>query len=631
MNNPNFNQDDWFTHLGLGAVEEAFLASKFPVQLELCEYLDDEPSDIDPDFHEIEWALSADDRDEPGVFLGFVSANEYRRAFADIEAAPHEMCHRKMRVTIEKHDDPTDRKSHFNWGCWLELTRVEFLGWVTDDELEVEEDEILDFMGDDGRDPDVERASLAGDRETKLRKTELRIKNTVKLELYARWIEDSASEFWLVTEADGERIVLNHDALMAQTSPGIGICYAEPGDLVWTDASESDLPARKAELAVENENSLEADPGLFGRLEAASQLLENELKIQRKVWNQAKNDLYGRWSDGVASFEIREDDSVIIDCPDDPSHPLYQYQYTYGVDSMSYCHNWGLVLWSTERKEGLSLGLLHCDREELHMHAGEPTRFAHVFYRDGQPGERPVPEMTSSEADEDDLLELDRPMSIEDIRHRAQEIIDAGLADTVTAYLLENQEREPGDSDINRCCGTAIGVSPETWPQKDGRKMEHAITLDLSSTPKLKAQYPAEIAAVAVFVSSLDENEAFEPGTEETAVLLLTDEDLVKGVNAAAGPANDESESTTFVAHEITLPVEVFAEDVHQRDEDDPVYELYEALGEFSMAGGKPVWLQGVAHDGEIILQFDDSLVDMNLGDGGVMYVFRDTAFWQCH
>lgn len=49
------------------------------------------------------------------------------------------------------------------------------------------------------------------------------------------------------------------------------------------------------------------------------------------------------------------------------------------------------------------------------------------------------------------------------------------------------------------------------------------------------------------------------------------------------------------------------------------------------MAGGSAIWLQGNEYDGEIIMQFDNCLVDMNLGDGGIMYVFKDTAFWQCH
>lgn len=30
-------------------------------------------------------------------------------------------------------------------------------------------------------------------------------------------------------------------------------------------------------------------------------------------------------------------------------------------------------------------------------------------------------------------------------------------------------------------------------------------------------------------------------------------------------------------------------------------------------------------------MQFDEGFVDVNLGDMGVMYVFEDSAFWQCH
>ncbi len=48
-------------------------------------------------------------------------------------------------------------------------------------------------------------------------------------------------------------------------------------------------------------------------------------------------------------------------------------------------------------------------------------------------------------------------------------------------------------------------------------------------------------------------------------------------------------------------------------------------------AGGQPMWLQYPEHEGHFVLQFDESFIDINLGDAGVMYVFADTAFWQCH
>jgi hypothetical protein len=40
--------------------------------------------------------------------------------------------------------------------------------------------------------------------------------------------------------------------------------------------------------------------------------------------------------------------------------------------------------------------------------------------------------------------------------------------------------------------------------------------------------------------------------------------------------------------------------------------------------------MQGDEYEGPLLVQFDESLVPMNLGDAGVMYVFPDTAFWQC-
>ena len=221
-------------------------------------------------------------------------------------------------------------------------------------------------------------------------------------------------------------------------------------------------------------------------------------------------------------------------------------------------------------------------------------------------------------------------MSIENIRNKAQAIISKNNSNVVKAYLLENLEREPDEAELNRTCGAPIGIDNGNWPLVEGEKMAHAITINLDSVPALKPNFPEGTKAVAVFVSDLIENEAYQPGTPETAIVLLNESDIAKGTGEWE-PPEDESESTTFKAHEVDLPEEVFGEERYDLDESDPVYELSEELCEFSMAGGKPIWLQGPEHEGEIILQFDEDLVDMNLGDAGVMYVFKDTAFWQCH
>ncbi len=48
-------------------------------------------------------------------------------------------------------------------------------------------------------------------------------------------------------------------------------------------------------------------------------------------------------------------------------------------------------------------------------------------------------------------------------------------------------------------------------------------------------------------------------------------------------------------------------------------------------AGGEPLWLQGEEYGGEFLLQFDEGFANVNLGDCGIMFVFSDEQFWQCH
>ncbi len=230
--------------------------------------------------------------------------------------------------------------------------------------------------------------------------------------------------------------------------------------------------------------------------------------------------------------------------------------------------------------------------------------------------------------DEDDEEEK---VSVEEVQLLAEKILKEHSSEAVTAYLLENLERRPEAGDLNRTCCDPIGVSLENWPDFHAVKMEHAITLDLATTPKLRDRFPQGTRAVSVFVSRLFDNGAYSPGNTESAVVLLSEDDVEKGILHSIPLEEEDHESTTFCAHEILLPASVFSEAVFDLEEGHPLNELREKLSCFSIAGGMPLWLQDKEHDGDVILQFDVMLVDMNLGDGGVMYVFDDTAFWQCH
>jgi hypothetical protein len=147
--------------------------------------------------------------------------------------------------------------------------------------------------------------------------------------------------------------------------------------------------------------------------------------------------------------------------------------------------------------------------------------------------------------------------------------------------------------------------------------MEHILTIDARELPGAKDSF-------AVFVSSTELNEAYEPDTDESAVVLLDEKDLARGEwKGAPPPRLLDAAGIDVVA--VDVPSAVFDADNEELEELRSL--LFQAPGR---AGGFPIWMQGDEYEGPLLVQFDESLVPMNLGDAGVMYVFRDTAFWQC-
>jgi hypothetical protein len=172
--------------------------------------------------------------------------------------------------------------------------------------------------------------------------------------------------------------------------------------------------------------------------------------------------------------------------------------------------------------------------------------------------------------------------------------------------------------------------------------MEHLITLDLATMPGLR-ELPSlkQARALSLFVGSADNNSAFEPYTDETVLVRLSEQDVAKGLETAATAQGEPSR--TFSVTPVDVPAEVFEELLYedelealepdQAEQAQQLQELRDAL--YALSGrvlGEPLWMQGdESPRGTFILQFDESLVPMNLGDAGIMYVFTDTAFWQCH
>jgi len=161
--------------------------------------------------------------------------------------------------------------------------------------------------------------------------------------------------------------------------------------------------------------------------------------------------------------------------------------------------------------------------------------------------------------------------------------------------------------------------------------------LDVADMPELGKRLKKNCRAMAMFVSSADHNHAWEPGNDEVVLRFLDEAALA----TEAGPLPEGAkllEERGFSWRKVLVPKAVFdlePEDDDGADESERTAQLRRirtrSTSSAARALGHPIWLQEGQWGGDFILQFDETFVPMNLGDCGVMYVFGDTAFWQCH
>lgn len=195
--------------------------------------------------------------------------------------------------------------------------------------------------------------------------------------------------------------------------------------------------------------------------------------------------------------------------------------------------------------------------------------------------------------------------------------------------IFRRSTEPPSDGAIGRIGGRPFGVTRETWPTKDGDEdlpMEHLVTIDVASAPSL--QRLEGVRAVALFCHSPPHNEAYRPGNSWTEVMLLSDEDVARGPYEGPLPAGRD-EAVAVIAEALEVPSDCFGAATGTDAELEAIKAaLYQSS---AWSGPSPLWLQEPEHFGDFLFQFDERFVHMNLGDSGVMYVFSDTAFWQCH
>lgn len=209
----------------------------------------------------------------------------------------------------------------------------------------------------------------------------------------------------------------------------------------------------------------------------------------------------------------------------------------------------------------------------------------------------------------------------------SQDIRDAarGLPSDLEITLLSSHDRPP--TGVSRVGGPGFALGDRQPQDDEGRAMTHIWTLATADVPVLAAAYP-DAAAVALYVLDPEENEAWESDTGLTALVALSADDVA---GPAAEPTDQDLGPRDVTAESLAVAAAAF-EDHTDDGEDSPRRILRNKIyGASARAGGRPIWLQGEEAGGTFLLQFDESFANLNLGDCGVMYVFAETQFWQCH
>lgn len=197
----------------------------------------------------------------------------------------------------------------------------------------------------------------------------------------------------------------------------------------------------------------------------------------------------------------------------------------------------------------------------------------------------------------------------------------AGKKEAIYFLAPYDKKKAPKDVGYHRRGGLPPGVSADDWPTFKETPMVHLFTLDLAELPELRKKLKGKPRTLSFFVANPDENEAFEADNDETAVVTRSEKDA-----KTEGEAPDEAEVrdlSWFTTTRVEVPGGAWARG-----------SLRSAIyGESARALGKPVWLQDEEGDpnATFVMQFDETFVDVNLGDMGVMYVFENGGFWQCH
>lgn len=218
-------------------------------------------------------------------------------------------------------------------------------------------------------------------------------------------------ELWVAGPIKGRQMLLDHHL----THDDLEACleYVRSGDLLWRDAERTEIPTEKHENAVEMEKTIkqrmyldynspqidemeavarkaEGLPLLLGAHESVVDHLGSIafLAAGKEEVNAAKQELLGRWTDGVVTIDFERNNKLRWSCSD-LTHHLNVGEMVHGYAPNWWNFSmWRLALLNNEHKCGTHVVVLRVDKKELHLlAAGRPQRIAHVFKRVSLPEE----------------------------------------------------------------------------------------------------------------------------------------------------------------------------------------------------------------------------------------------------
>ncbi len=212
-------------------------------------------------------------------------------------------------------------------------------------------------------------------------------------------------------------------------------------------------------------------------------------------------------------------------------------------------------------------------------------------------------------------------------------------ARTTSLHLFRRLDEPPTSETISRVGGPPLGVDRETWPHKGGDDdlpMEHVFTLDRQEAPILGRGLSNEVRAVALFAHAPGPHRTWDPHGEGTEVRLLTDEDVEQRRLQGEPPVGEAEPGWALETRWVEIPSMVFESVTFDQYnvESEPLEVLREDIRRVeARSGGSPLWIQQRYPDmrESFLMQCTSSFCPMFPGEAECLYVFKETAFWQCH